>query len=350
MVGRRAGDAAEHLVLAPLAEPLAEDPVPVRAHPVPRRRVRDDRRRPLDGVDLRHQRRVDQPRLAEELVVRPLGMLCRQPVGDRVVLEREERVQQGEAEPEVAGDARQVELRVEVTRQLAVGVEPEPAARALAERARHRRLAPVDLRAVPPVRIGRHPRGGAPVRVGERVRARAFDPHRPLAPRVVVGELELERLLRQVLAVAEPVVHLELEPRAGEDVHDRRGPELVAREQAAADEARIRVEQARQRLGMGAVERDVAAEAGSDHPHRRAVEVVVAPVGRAGVAGAAVRIGLRAAGAGVVEVLLAQADPEADERRYAEQPRQPVPAEAPVERGRRGHEQLREGPGHAYWR
>ena len=157
VVGRRAGDAAEHLVRAPLAEPLAEDPVPVGPHPVPRRRVRDDRRRPLDRVDLRHQRRRDQPRLREELVVRPLRVLGGEPVGDRVVLAREERVQERQPEPEVPGDARQVELRVEVARQLAVRVEPEPAARMLAERARDRGLAAVDLRAVPPVRVGRHP-------------------------------------------------------------------------------------------------------------------------------------------------------------------------------------------------
>ena len=46
-------------------------------------------------------------------------------------------------------------LGVEVARQLAVRVEPQLAARALAERARDRRLAAVDLRAVPPVRVGR---------------------------------------------------------------------------------------------------------------------------------------------------------------------------------------------------
>ena len=44
VVGRRAGNAAEDLVRASLAEPLAEDPVPVRPHSVLRRRVRDDRR------------------------------------------------------------------------------------------------------------------------------------------------------------------------------------------------------------------------------------------------------------------------------------------------------------------
>ena len=320
VVGRGAGDAAEDLVRAPLAEPLAEDPVPVRPHPELRRRVRDDRRRPLDRVDLRHQRRRDQARLREELVVGPVRVLGGEPVCDRVVLAREERVQERQPEPEVPGDAREVDLRVEVARQLAVRVEAEPAARVLAERARDRRLAAVDLRAVPPVRVGRHPGRRAAALVRERIGARALDPHRPLGPRVVVGELELERLLGQVLAVAEPVVHLELEPRAGEDVDDRGGLELVARQQPAADEARVRVEQAGQLLGVGVPERDVAAEARPDHPHRGAAEVVVAPVRRPRVVRAPVLGRLRAAGPGVVEVLLAQPSPEAGQRVDAERP------------------------------
>ena len=147
--------------------------------------------------------------------------------------------------------------------------------------------------------------------------------------------------------MAEPVVHLELEPGAGEDVDDRRRLELLAREQPRADEARARLEQPGQRLRVGAVERDVAAEAGADHPHRRAVEVVVAPVGGARVLRPPSGPPSRAAGAGVVEVLLAQARAQADEREHAERPRQPVPAEAAVERpGRRG-QQLREPEGQA---
>ena len=298
--------------------------------------------RPLDRVDLRHQRRRDQARLREELVVRPRRMLGGEPVGDRVVLAGEERVQERQPEPEVPGDAGKVELGVEVARQLAVRVEAEPAARVLAECARQRRLAAVDLRAVPPMRVGRHPGRRAAVLVRERIRARALDPHRPLGPRVVVGELELERLLGQVLAVAEPVVHLELEPRAGEDVHDRGGLELLAREQPAADEARVRLEQAWQRLGVGVPERDVAAEARADHPHRGAADVVVAPVRRPRVMRAAVGRRLRATRPGVVEVLLAELSPEAGEREYAERQRQPVPAEATVERTRGRDQQFRE--------
>ena len=243
-----------------------------------------------------------------------LRVLGGEPVGDRVVLAREERVQERQPEPEVPGDAGEVDLRVEVARQLAVRVEAEPAARVLAERARDRRLAAVDLRAVPPVRVGRHPGRGAAALVRERIGARALDPHRPLGPRVVVGELELEWLLGQVLAVAEPVVHLELEPCSGEDVDDRGGLELLARQQPAADEARVRVEQAGQCLGVRVPERDVAAEARADHPHRGAAEVVVAPVRRRARRAGRRRGRLRAPRAGVVEVLLAELCPEARQR------------------------------------
>jgi hypothetical protein len=102
-------------------------------------------------VDLRHQRSGHEARLVEELVVRPLRVFLRKPVGDCVVLVGEERVQKCEAEPEVARDAGQVDLGVEVARELAVRIEAEPAAASLPKRRRDGRLAPVDLRAVPPV-------------------------------------------------------------------------------------------------------------------------------------------------------------------------------------------------------
>ena len=192
-----------------------------------------------------------------------------QAIADRVVLLGEERVQEREPEPEVPGDAGEIDLVVEVARELAVGIEAELAVGAGADGARERRVAAVDLRAVPPVRVARDVRGRRAVVAVARVAPGALDAHRPLLPRVVLRELELEGLLGDALPVAEPVVHLELEPRAGEDVHDRRRLELVAREQPATDEAWTRLEQPRQRLRMCPLERHVAAEAGADHPHRR---------------------------------------------------------------------------------
>jgi hypothetical protein len=93
----------------PLAEPLAEDARTSSAASRTRRRVRDDRGRPLDGVDLRHQRRVTAA--PSRRARRPSSRVLRcEPVADRVVLAREERVQEREPEPEVPGDAREVEL------------------------------------------------------------------------------------------------------------------------------------------------------------------------------------------------------------------------------------------------
>ncbi len=228
MVGGRAGDAAEDFVLAPLAQALAEDAVPVGPHRVLGRRMRNDRRRPFDGVDLRHQGGVDQARALVELVVGPARVLGLQAVADRVVLVREDRVQQRQAEPEVAGDAGQVDDFLEVARQLAVGVEPELAAFLRAQRLRESGVAAVDLRPVPPVRVGRDVRRRPALPIRRGIATRPLDPHRPVGPGVVVGQLELEGLLRDVLAVAEPVVDLELQPGSGEDVDDRGRLELVA--------------------------------------------------------------------------------------------------------------------------
>ena len=57
-----------------------------------------------------------------------------------------------------------------------------------------------------------------------------------LGPGVVVVERHEPRVLRLVLAVAEPVVHLELDPGAREQVERRRGQELMAGQQLAADD------------------------------------------------------------------------------------------------------------------
>ena len=104
------------------------------------------------------------------------------------------------------------------------------------------------------------------------------------------------RVLGLVLAVAEPVVHLELDPRAGEQVERRRGNELLPRQQLAADGARVRLE--RILLAHRVLERDVAAETAAETAHQRVVEVVERPVERAGgqvVAGGRRRRACRAA-------------------------------------------------------
>ena len=74
MIGRRAGNAAEHFVVVEAREDLlqiAERAAPVRVERRLDDRVRQDRGGPLDGVDLGHQRRIDQPRLLEQPLVVP---------------------------------------------------------------------------------------------------------------------------------------------------------------------------------------------------------------------------------------------------------------------------------------
>ena len=337
MVGRRAGDPAHDVVgRAPaeqLVEPLALEAPPVGAQREHRRRVRDDGRRPVDGVDLRHQRRVDEPGLVVEILVVELGVLRVQVLADRVVLAHEQRVEQREADPEVARDAGQVDVLLELDRRQARLVDLQLAVGVRAERVGEGRVAPVDLRAVPPVAVvGEEDRG--PVRVGGRIGARALDLHRMVRPRVVVRDLDLPRVLRLALAVAEPVVHLELDPRAGQQVERRRRLELVARQELAADQARVRVEDRLGRLGFRVPERDVAAEPAALRPHQRIVEVVVRAVDRARVELALVRRRRRAVGlaaAGVVEVLLAQPVAQADQRQQADGHRQAVPPDPLVD-------------------
>ena len=172
-------------------------------------------------------------------------------------------------------------VRVEVARQLAVGVEPQLAALVARGARRDRRLAAVDLRAVPPVRVGVTQVGGPAVRVRGRVGARAlgsasaapahgsssassssngssgrFLPwlnqsctsnwsHAPASTFSVVAGLELSRVSSSRLT--------------------RRG---------------FGVEQLGSSLGERVLERDVAAEARADASPSRAPEVVVAAVDR----------------------------------------------------------------------
>ena len=86
-------------------------------------RRREDAGRPLDGVDLRHQRRVDEPRGQEQPLVVPGRVVALEVVADRVVLLDEQRVEQRQADPVVVAEAGRVdavERRVGLVRQAAV--------------------------------------------------------------------------------------------------------------------------------------------------------------------------------------------------------------------------------------
>ena len=212
-------------------------------------------------------------------------------------------------------DAREVDVRLELG--AAAGRARRSAASVLAgaKPVGEGGLAAVDLRAVPPVGVVGDERRRA-IRVGARIASRARDPHRVLGPRVVLLERDLPGIVRLVLAVAEPVVDLELDPGGREQVEGRRRLELLARQQLAADEAGVRLEERLRRLAGTCTERDVAAEAAAEAAHERVVQVVVGAVERARRQVALVprdRGPVERPAARVLEVLLPQRVPEADE-------------------------------------
>src|SRR5882757_10700041 len=69
---------------------LARESPPVSAHPNLQRRMAKNRRRPLDGMDLRYQCSIHQPSMLENFVVVPERIRQLQGVTDRIVLQCEE--------------------------------------------------------------------------------------------------------------------------------------------------------------------------------------------------------------------------------------------------------------------
>ena len=221
----------------------------------------DDRRRPVEGVDLGDQRAVGEPGLVVELLVGPGRILGANPVCDRVVLHREEHVQRVEAVPHRSRHVRVVEVLLEILRQRAVRLDPEPAAlsrsgpwRRTPRRARRSASCPTS--ACRPCSQVWAPPGSEVASRGVRRMIIGFSGQSSPSSRA-----DLVRLFQVVRAVAEPVVDLELDPGGGEDVQRRRRDELVPRHQVAADLAHARRRESRLLLGERVLERDVAAEA-----------------------------------------------------------------------------------------
>ena len=102
--GLRDVELGDRLAMCGLSELVGEDAVPVRVERQREALVRQDGRRPLDGVDLRHDGGVHQPGDVEQPVVVPVGMRGLQVVADRVVLADEQRVQHRQADPPVADE------------------------------------------------------------------------------------------------------------------------------------------------------------------------------------------------------------------------------------------------------
>ena len=190
--------------------------------------VGQDRRRPLDGVDLRHHRRVDQPGDVEQPVVVPVGV-APPSAGRR---SRCARARTGcaasPARPTSCGRTRSPRCPSD-----RVGSVPSSVMRSLPSTPLRRRscvrlVAAVDLRAVPPVRhlVDERDRRLLARRLAGRVGLRAADEHRSTAGTAArAGSSSASgtsiELGGQVVAVVDPVVVLELDPRRGQQVEER---------------------------------------------------------------------------------------------------------------------------------
>ena len=248
MILRRAGDPADHLAAADPAEklvnPLPGEAPPVRAHASDGRGVGDDGRRPFHRVDLRDQRRGDEPGPLVQLLVGPLRVGRLERVGDRVVLADEE-------------GAHHVQSRATSRGRMPGSAPGRPGRRAGCPR-RSSSLPSTPLRrgiwspaAVPPpyscdashhgVSVLRNVCGPCfrAARVGSgsvlsTVSGRCgHGSSQPGAARNVLGVAG---------AVAEPVLDHELDPRRGQQVQARRGNEVVPGQQLTADLPRVRVQ------------------------------------------------------------------------------------------------------------
>jgi hypothetical protein len=128
-------------------------------------------------------------------------------------------------------------------------------------------------------------------------------------------------------AVAEPVVHHELQPSRDEHVQMRNGHEGAAREQITAHLAGIGFIEIGRLFAKRVGNRHVAAEARAGHTHPRATQIVVAAVGLAPIAriAAAERLEQRGVPFRSEKIVLAHIDAMADQCRHREQERKPVP-------------------------
>ena len=188
-----------------------------------------------------------EPRPLEDVVVRPRRVLGSQPVADRVVLADEDDLHQRDPEPE-ARHLRRVVLLVRRDRQQAVLADPQLAVLARAQELLHLERAAVELRRVPPVRLGVEVRGRelVAVRRPRRVRRRARDlpsaspatGRRPRGGSSTCCSPSPRPWLNQSRI-------MNWSHGATSAFTDVAGMERVARQQLAADQARARLLQAR---------------------------------------------------------------------------------------------------------
>ena len=116
-----------------------------------RQAVRDNRGRPLDGVNLGDERGDDETRLLEEALVGPSRVALLESIADRVVLEREETVHQAQTHPAGVGHACELETSDGVDQQPAIRADLDLAVLPRTDGSLCRRRRAVHLRSIPPV-------------------------------------------------------------------------------------------------------------------------------------------------------------------------------------------------------
>ena len=203
---------------------------PVRVQPGLECLVGQNGRGPFDGVDLGHQRSVDEPRDIEQAVVCPFGVRVVQHVADGVVFPREKGVQHAEANPPVAHESGVLDARLGVDRQRAVGIQLHLPRVFATEAVLSVLVTAVELRAVPPVgdfveesRLGRffaHARRAAARRVDLRPADHQLGLLVAVLRGVVFGQGHLEEGAGLGIAVAYPVMVHELDPRRGQQIEE----------------------------------------------------------------------------------------------------------------------------------
>ena len=224
---------------------LAEQAPPVGVHGALGDRIGDHRRSPFHGVDLGHQRRVDQPRAVVQPLVALRRVLLLELAGDGVMFEGEQLVQHAQPHPPVLIEAGDRLAAEQLVRQRAVGVDLEFAVDKRTHLVIDFLAAAIQLRTVPPV--------GVVVTVGLRlagigtaaawVRLGTLDRHAAAAQYVAWRQRELDRIGIGIWAVVEPVVNHKLNPGGGDKVQAGGRLEFISCHQLVTDFTRVGAEQ-----------------------------------------------------------------------------------------------------------
>ena len=341
---------------------LAEQAPKIAAHGKASFRRIQQGRRPFDRVDLGDESGVDEPRLLEQPLAIGGRMVDAQPIDDGIVLAREQRVHHRQADPPVAVHSGKLlvgDVACRIDGKMPAFIEMQLAVRAhlpgggiRAHRALDLQIRAVDLRGIPPMRLGiaigrglTLVGGGMPV-----IRQRVQDGHVGRGPVVAGRQRQAMRRRRGIAAaVAQPVVHHELQPRRDENAEMGHRREAAAREQITTHLAWIGLVEIGRLFAKCVADRHIAAEARASHAHPRATEIVVTAVGRALVAGTvtALRLEQRWIAFGIRKVVLAHINAIADQRRHREQEGKPVPdAESIGQCGETSEQTLAKRNGH----